>query len=508
MAAKSAGKMLIIGLDGATWSVLEPLLQRGKLPNLERLIRMGASGTLRSMEPMISTMLWTTISSGKLPDQHGVRDFAISSRAIRCKRLWDIVAEQGLSVGIYGHLITWPPQPVEGFMVPGAFALGPETHPPELAFVRRLAMDETSGSRRRYWQYLGYGWKALQHGVRWATLWRLGFHLVKEVLGKADPVASFYLKRALKLRVDCDVFCHLCRRFKPRLAVFYTHLLDSSQHLFWKFWEPAAFPGISDDMMGRYGHVIEDAYRQADEAVGRMLSAMGQKTTVMVISDHGAQAAQDAAEGSAWHIKTEKLLKMLGLWEQVRAVNIGFALYLCPRREEPGERERIQNLLQGVAAQESGAPVFKVTPMEYSYLKVQVEEKDIDRLKGSMVQVADVLCPFSEIVEISTGRISGTHHPDGICILWGEAIKTGAKLPPASILDVTPTALMLMALPVAVDMAGRPLKEAVGECYLEAHPIRFRETYEDGRRPAQEGSEDVTMPEELVEKLRALGYLG
>jgi predicted AlkP superfamily phosphohydrolase/phosphomutase len=508
MAAAAQGKLLIIGLDGATWRVIEPLIERGKLPNLARLIRDGTSGNLRSLEPMISTMLWTSISSGKLPDEHGVRDFAISSRAVRCKRLWDIFGEQGLSVGIYGHLITWPPEPVEGFMVPGTFALGPETHPPELAFLRRLAMDETSGSRRKHLQYLGHGWRALRNGVRPSTLWRLGLHLVKEMLGQVDPLANFYIKRALKLHVDRDVFCHLCGRFKPQFTFFYTHLLDSTQHLFWKFREPDAYPGIAEKEVARYGHLIEDAYQKADEAVGRMLSVMGRKTTVMVISDHGAQAAQDAAEGSAWNIKTEKLLRMMGLWEQVRAVNIGFALYLCPRREGAEERDRIRELFQGVVAQENGTAVFEVTPMEYWYLKIQVQEDDIDRLKGSMVSIGNASYPFEDIVEISAGRISGTHHPDGICILWGESIRSGVKLHRASLLDVAPTALMLMGLPVAKDMAGQPLLEAVREDFLKAHPISFQETYEDQPRRGEGDGQDVPMPEELAEKLRALGYLG
>jgi predicted AlkP superfamily phosphohydrolase/phosphomutase len=310
-------KLIIIGLDGATWKIIDPLVQKGQLPNLARLIREGASGNLRSLDPMISTMLWTTISSGKLPDKHGIRDFAVSSKAVRCKRIWDILAQQGLTVGVYGHMITWPPDPIQGFMVPGSFAMGSETHPPDLSFLRKLTLDETSGGKRHYAEYLGYGWKALKKGVSPRTLFQMAVHLTKETLGNMDPLSDFYRKRLLKLRLDREVFLHLCRKFKPHLAYFYTHLLDSTQHLFWKYMEPDNFTNIAEHDVTRYGQFIFEAYREADKSLGQILSALGSDTTVIVVSDHGGEALSCSVEESAVTIKTENLLKKLGLWGQV-----------------------------------------------------------------------------------------------------------------------------------------------------------------------------------------------
>ncbi|MFC1682620.1 alkaline phosphatase family protein [Candidatus Zixiibacteriota bacterium] len=501
------GKLIIIGLDGATWGIMDPLFQRGKLPNLYRLVQEGASGDLRSLEPMISTMLWTCISSGKLPDEHGVRDFAVSSRAVKCKRLWDIFAQQGFSVGVYGHLITWPPDPIEGFIVPGTFALGPETHPPELAFLRKLSMEEASGSNRGSLTYLNYGLKALRNGVRLPTMWRLGTHLAREMIASSDPLMNFYRKRLMKLYLDRDVFGHLCRKYRPGFAYFYTHLLDSSQHIFWKYMEPESFADVDKSDILRYGHVVEEAYQQADATVGRILSAMGPETTVMIVSDHGAQAVAQSAEGSAWSIKTENLLRMMGLWEKVRAVNIGFALYLSSRPDGPAAREQVIDLFQKIVAEETGGQVFTVTPMEHSFLKVQIQEAEVQRFQGSMIRVGESSCPFEDIVEVSSGRVSGTHHPDGICILWGEPIRRHFKIQRAGLLDVAPTALMLMGLPVARDMAGRPMEEAVTDRFLGSHPVRYQQTYEDEKKPATEESQEVPMPEDLVNQLKALGYM-
>jgi predicted AlkP superfamily phosphohydrolase/phosphomutase len=501
-------KLVIIGLDGATWNVINPLIQKGQLPNLARLIADGTSGTLRSLEPMISTMLWTTISSGKLPDKHGVRDFALSAKAVRCKRLWDIFAQQGLTVGVYGHLITWPPEPIKGFIVPGTFALGPDTHPPDLSFLRKLAMDEASGKKRRYLEYLGHGWKGLRNGVRLPTLWQLMVHMATEVGGGLDYLRSFYRKRLLKLRLDCDVFCHLVRRFQPQFAYFYTHLLDSCQHLFWKYMEPQAFQSVDGKEVARYGQIIPEAYREADRTVGRILTTMGDDATVMVISDHGGQAAHGAREGSSWTIRTENLLRKLGLWEQVRAVNIGSALYLSPKGKEPGAREQMTERFQRIVAEERNLHVFKVTPMEYSYVRIQVHESNLERLKRSFIKVGQERCPFEEIVDVASNRQSGTHHPDGICILRGKSIKRGVQLDEASIVDIAPTALMLMGLAVARDMDGRALQEAATKDFLQTHSLKYRPTYEDEDKLFEEEEEDVSMPEELVKKLKTLGYLG
>jgi predicted AlkP superfamily phosphohydrolase/phosphomutase len=500
-------KLVMIGLDGATWSVIDPMVQRGELPNLARLIRQGTRGPIRSLEPMISTMLWTTISSGKLPDQHGVRDFAVSSRAVRCKRLWDICAQEGLRVGVYGHLITWPPDPIDGFNVPGAFALGPETHPPEYAFLRRLAMDEASGLKRKHSQYLGYAWKASRRGVSVKTLWQMGQLLAKETFGSVDPLIDYYQKRALKFRLDDDVFSHLCRRYRPHFALFYTHLIDSTQHLFWKYLQPEEFSNVPPEEIDRYGPVIPEAYREADRSVGRIVSQAGQEATFVIISDHGAQAIENTEENSAWTIKTEQLLKMMDLWERVRAVNIGFNLYLSPRQDTAEAKSELAERFQAIVTRDSGVPVFRVKPLEYSYLKIDVRQEQVDSLQGSTIKVGDRACPFDEIVRISTGRVSGAHHPDGICILSGRNIRTGAELGKAGLLDVTPTVLALLDLEVGRDMAGRVLEEAISEEFLSRHPIRYRETYEsDGRTPEEDNG--VSMPEDLVKKLKTLGYLG
>ena len=73
--SKPLRKVLFIGIDGADWQILDPLIAKGRLPHLDALVRNGAAGELRSLEPMLSPLLWTTMATGKLPEEHGILSF-------------------------------------------------------------------------------------------------------------------------------------------------------------------------------------------------------------------------------------------------------------------------------------------------------------------------------------------------------------------------------------------------------------------------------------------------
>ncbi len=130
---KDPGEELwIIGLDGADWDQLEPMIARGELPNLAKLKNEGASGILLSDTPMMSPILWTSISTGKTPELHGVTWFMteapdgskipISSEEQRVRTFWNIASEAGLSCCITGWWATWPAEPINGYLVSDAIS--------------------------------------------------------------------------------------------------------------------------------------------------------------------------------------------------------------------------------------------------------------------------------------------------------------------------------------------------------------------------------------------------
>lgn len=121
-------KVFVLGLDGATWDVLLPLAQQGALPNLARLMERGASGTLRSVFPPLSPVAWTAVMTGKNSGRHGVFEFlefqhdpeagrVNSSRAIRAELMWEIAGRHGKTTVAGGVPMSYPPRPAPGFQL-------------------------------------------------------------------------------------------------------------------------------------------------------------------------------------------------------------------------------------------------------------------------------------------------------------------------------------------------------------------------------------------------------
>src|SRR5262245_58970501 len=120
-------RVVLIGIDGATWDVIRPLMKAGDLPNLRGLVERGWSGVLHSMEPMVSPALWTTIASGHVPAEHGILGFLaptqdggeapVTSNLRRVETLWTIATRAGRTVNVIGWFVTWPAEPINGIMV-------------------------------------------------------------------------------------------------------------------------------------------------------------------------------------------------------------------------------------------------------------------------------------------------------------------------------------------------------------------------------------------------------
>ena len=115
-------KVCLLGLDGATWDVLEPLLEDGLLPNLARLREQGVSGCLRSVFPPLSPVAWTAVMTGKNSGKHGIFEFlehghnplrgqVNSSRTIEAELLWEIAARYGKTTVAGGVPMSYPPRP-------------------------------------------------------------------------------------------------------------------------------------------------------------------------------------------------------------------------------------------------------------------------------------------------------------------------------------------------------------------------------------------------------------
>src|SRR5215813_12823288 len=130
MAGTAPRPVLIIGLDGATFELLDPLMELGDLPTLAGLARRGTRAVLRSVVPPITPAAWASFMTGKSPGAHGIYDFRVfdprthtdtfvTSHALRDATIWELASAAGRRVGVVGLPLMYPPNPCAGTVVAG-----------------------------------------------------------------------------------------------------------------------------------------------------------------------------------------------------------------------------------------------------------------------------------------------------------------------------------------------------------------------------------------------------
>jgi predicted AlkP superfamily phosphohydrolase/phosphomutase len=250
-------------LDGATLDLVEPWQEEGFLPNLSKLMKKGSYGKLRSVQPVISSAAWTTFATGTNPGKHGVFDFVYQDGyrlrpATRLQvtqpSLWHILSEQGYRVGIVNVPLTYPPEPVNGFLISG---LGtPDfkvfTYPPE--FSKHLLQEGYRVNRRIY--YPG--------GAE--------SEFLRDTYEMTEGVTSAAL--TLMEHEPWDFFMVVYRG------------TDDVAHGFWHCMDPS-HPDYIACADSSFNTAIRDYYQYVDGELGKLMEVAGDDTTVVVVSDHG-----------------------------------------------------------------------------------------------------------------------------------------------------------------------------------------------------------------------------
>lgn len=276
-------RVLLIGIDGATWDVMRPLMEAGELPTFARLVREGWSGKLRSLEPMVSPMLWTSIATGKTQEKHGITGFLapltaggppevpVTSNIRRTETLWTITSRWGRTVDVVGWYVTWPVEPVHGVMVSDRFTS--EDRGPLEGGIDSLTPDKP--------------------GVYPASLAPELAKLFVTPDKFLDPVERD-LHRMFKIYpVDATraaIAERLMKEYPADLTMVYFWGTDAIQHRMWKFYQPDTYvgdqkPTPAEIAMNRLR--IPRYYGDIDGFVARLVALTGPRDTVLIVSDHG-----------------------------------------------------------------------------------------------------------------------------------------------------------------------------------------------------------------------------
>jgi len=550
----------VIGLDGASFSLIKPWAQSGELPTFARLMREGAHGVLHSPIPQ-SPPAWASFMTGCNPGKHGVFDWVqprpgsteadlACGAMVGAPTLWQVLGERSRSVGVTNVPMTYPPKPVNGFLIAGfdtPFGSTGFTYPRDLCQV-------------------------LQD--------HFGPYIILPI------IAGVPLRQTVRNYLDTieqreQVMRFLLQRYDPDFFMLVFNATDSLQHLCLQDYN---YNGQNGAQM----EVLRSVYKRLDGVLEGVLKQLPEDATLFVMSDHGAgplrgyvhldhwlahQGWLRYAEDSfflalqRWRAKrVSEALELLKIvvparvrsylhgkgsdmrerieraaraplldWDHTYACTFssqGIYINLKGRwphgTVKPGEeyeslREQIMEGLLELRDPDSGdllvARVYKKEELFAGpyldvgpdlYIRWQgdayVAWSNTDRPRAELLARPRALEMDEVVPDEGSGTRVGNHRQEGVLLMYGDKVKAGARVAEAQIVDMAPTILALMGEPIPAHMDGRVLVEAVDEARLDELLVRWVASEDDGSR--ERGPTYSDEESDLVKKrLRGLGYL-
>jgi len=303
--APRLNQLVIIGLDGANWSQMLPLIESGRLPHLAALMKHGSYGHLKTLLPTVSPMIWTSVATGKGPEKHGITDFTVwdeerqrrmpaTGQMRKSLALWNLLSYYRTRVGVVNWWTTWPAEPVEGFVLTDMAALG------RRAELEKKAALKPGGPGQPAHVFYPPELTRVEQRIDWASVLETEWTRLADLspddarrlraiksYEPGDPLSVFkfgclsdryFLEMTRALLADSD---------PPDLLLYYINSTDALTHVLWKYAHPAGFPEVESKARERFAQTLDRYYEWVDEALGQILSAYPAGTNVLLLSDHG-----------------------------------------------------------------------------------------------------------------------------------------------------------------------------------------------------------------------------
>ena len=541
--------LTVIGLDAATFEVIDPMIEAGQLPNLNDVFASGSRGVLRSTTHPLTTQAWTTMLTSVNAGRHGMWDFCerdatgyrlrmVNGSYRRAPAVWDHLTALNRRVGIVNVPFTWPAAEVNGFFVAGLDAAAREqgmTHPAEL--ITEL--------------HSRFGKLEFDHSLPLNGDGRID-------LGR--------MRTAIEQRVDACLW--LRERFEPDLLFVVFMAADHMQHYGWVEWGERGLESR-----------VAEVYRLLDGAVGAIKDAIGLDEDLMIVSDHGAGKMEGVVNLNAWLAERGWLTyadsglgrrelpryALYRLLEQRRKLPNGLRNFA--KQRAPKLRDRVHELKEFVAIDFHKTRAFAFGNMgniainlrgrerygivepgeEYDRLRDEIREAALelvdpetgkpllsavhrreDLFHGPQLEkLPDLVFEFDRYAWAGKGNLMkrtptiwddtikmpesgnetyvGTHRHEGIVAVMGPSAAANGKIASTNIQDIAPTILYLLGEAVPLDFEGRVLEEVIDPALLDARPPEYSEP-----RAFDAGDVEGYAPDDIEEiegRLRNLGYL-
>jgi predicted AlkP superfamily phosphohydrolase/phosphomutase len=508
-------RTVIVGLDGATWSVLDPLIEAGKMPNLQRLVATGVKKTLMSTVPPVTAPAWISFATGQNPGQFGIYWFTRLdsdgytlipvNTAHVSNWIWDVLSGQGKTVGLLDIPMTFPPHPVNGVYVSG---MGIPSLQSDFTCPSGLR-DEILSIIPDY--ILDISWSDYSDDERL-------IHDVMEMTRQRVRLAHWFMDR-----MDFD---------------FFMVVLVGIDRLSHKFWH--SMTGEPRSAGDRIKDLLMDFYVQTDRAVGEIVDRFGGDALKIVVSDHGFGPFRRSINLNSWLHKNgflavrastqkfrhvaRKALELAGIsWNRLRdragrtarqVSPIDFdrtvafsrlpdSIYINlegrfvrgivrPGAEYERAREQICLALRDLRDPITGEPVIEAVHVREDVYSGPFVEQAPDILftcrEGYYVHAFE---PDAPIFTDSDAKASGEHRPEGILAWNGPGVPNNwLSTESIGITDVVPAVLDAMSVAVAERDSRSTLRPG------------------EGLQTASEANTYSIQDRKVVEsRLRGLGYL-
>lgn len=531
-------KVLLLGLDGATFSVLDPLMEQGVMPFLRGLIASGARAELSSVIPPLTPPAWTSLMTGRSPGNHGIFDFlrfefraggrqlrVLDSDDVSCPTIWSILGRQDLKTTVLNFPMTFPARGISGNLVPGwvpwrhlRLASYPKTLYEQLTKEipgfnpRDLAMDMSLEER------------ALEGCTREEDY---------------ESLIQLHIRRE---RQWFEVTRHLMKTEPADLTAVLFDGVDKLQHVCWRFLDESLFPTSPSALETRVREWCFQYFRELDGFLADIVKMGGEDVSVVIASDHGFGPTVEVFHINEWLHQNgylvwanaanvvQKHAETLGMgtmaqrfyeidWDKTTAycpTPSSNGIYITPpsangkgvpaERYESFRRELMEGLLQFTDPASGNPVITQIWTREEAFAGARMTSApDLTLMlrDGGLVSIL----PSDMIVRPRT-ETTGAHRPNGVFIAAGPGIRRGVAADPLSILDVAPLILHALDLPVPENLEGRVPEPILDREYLRSHPVRFEAPGQNSlAMAAAVGQADPRLEAEVMGQLRALGYM-
>jgi predicted AlkP superfamily phosphohydrolase/phosphomutase len=524
----------MIGLDGATFYLLDHLMAEGVMPFLKGLLEKSVRGDLMSTRNPLTPPAWISMVTGRSPHVHGIYDFLKpttladgsvflkinDSREIKAETVWSMVSRQGLRATTLNFYGMAPALEINGYLASGFVPwkyLRKGMHPASLFDLVRSLPDF---NYKNLAMDIGEEKKAVQGLME----------------GEHDEWLSVQTERDKSWTRLC---VHLMQTDCTELTAVVLDGPDKVQHLFWRFVDPALAEAQPDEWWTRIRGLCHGFYRSLDDNIRKLFEQAGPDTNVIFTSDHGFGATTEVvyinewlarngylkwadsvqADGSA-KLTADKIKDHLGTVDWKRTIAFcptpsSNAIYVKKARGRDGvgvkDSEyldfclKLRKELLDYRDPRDGNPVFVGADLNKLEGSPYVEPSPDVTLRlrdGGFVSILK----SSEVV-IPRAHADGTHRPNGIFIAHGPDFKQGLAVEPLDLLDITPLLLHLLGLPVPEDLEGRVpaaiLRADAGQRRVEqaGATVAVQSKVSTRKEPTAEEREA------LLKQMKILGYM-